>query len=131
MSPGAVRLADELDRRIGPHMQFEEEIFYPMLAQRLGREFTAQLYAEHAVGRETLLRIKELPSRQNDAEHRKELIAALSKTLDHALSCGSMLSHGASLDVDQQAKLLNKLSDLRRKGRRWTDLGESDPQKRT
>ncbi len=70
---GAVRLADELDQQVGAHMQFEEDVFYPMLAKRLGQEFTAQLYAEHAIGRETLLRIKELPSKQVDVELRKDI----------------------------------------------------------
>ncbi len=128
---GAVRLADELDRQVGAHMQFEEDVFYPMLAERLGQEFTAQLYAEHAIGRETLLRIKELPSKQIDVELRKELIASLSETLDHALSCGSMPSHVARLDADRQAGLLNILGELSSKGRRWTDLVEPGSETQT
>ena len=46
----ATRMADDLDQVAGPHMTFEEEVFYPELARILGPEFIERLYGEHEAG---------------------------------------------------------------------------------
>ncbi len=118
----AVRLAEELDRVVGPHMQFEEEVFYPMLAERLGRGFAGRLYGEHALGQRAVRKIKALRPEQIDSALQQELIVSLSKTLDHALSCGSLLSYVSHLQPGEEERLVKRLRELRSTGKRWTEL---------
>lgn len=39
----AIRLADTMDQAVGPHMAFEEEVFYPKLAGILVEGFVGRL----------------------------------------------------------------------------------------
>ena len=50
-APAAFQFADELDRVAGPHIEFEEAVFYPLLVEARGREFVGRLYREHGEGR--------------------------------------------------------------------------------
>lgn len=124
----AVRLAQELDTAAGPHMQFEEEIFYPELEKKLGHEFVERLYGEHEVGRRAVAALLELgPEGELEDEARAVLIADIETTLEHALSCGTLLSHVDEQDAEARATLLKQLLDLRRSGARWTQLPERRP----
>ena len=119
----AVALAEELDRAVGPHIEFEEQVFYPILVESLGRDFVRQLYREHRIGQDAVgaliahPREKPLP-----ASDRDRLIEQLETAMEHALSCGTLLSHVTSKDAAEQQRLLDRLEDIGRRGNRWTEL---------
>ena len=46
----------------------------------------------------------------------------LETAMDHALSCGTLLSHVTSKDAAEQQRLLDRLEDISRRGHRWTEL---------
>ncbi len=120
--PGAVRLADELDRRAGPHIEFEEEVFYPEVAKSRGPDYVAQLHREHDSGRVAINRLLGNRTRERlEPEERTRIVAGLHEALDHAVSCGTLLSHVTTLDPARQQEVLEQLLSYRRKGHRWTD----------
>jgi len=117
----ASQIADDIDRQAGPHIEFEEEFFYPILQQARGREYVSQLYQEHGAG---LHAVKSLRDAKGDlgTDETEALLADAQTALDHAVSCGSLLSHVTTLGDQQQAELLEKLLGLRKQGRRWTEF---------
>lgn len=114
-------LADELDREAGPHIRFEEEVYYPRLRSRLGEDFVEQLYGEHDEGQEairSLLR-SEGPLQPDEVAHH------LRTALEHALSCGTLLSHLEGLSDEEREKMVEQLRELREQSVRWTEVEES------
>jgi hypothetical protein len=127
----ARRIANALDLAAGPHIAFEEGYFYPEIARTRGREFAERLYHEHGIGRQLLARLLE-KERASDitAEERARLVNQAAMVMDHAVSCGTLLSHLTALDATRQGKLLERLLQLREHPRRWTHLktnGENLP----
>lgn len=121
----AARLATALDQRAGPHMQFEEQVFYPLLEPMLGSEFIEQLYAEHAAGQHAIRELSRITSGTVlTPDARKALTHDLDVALDHALSCGTLLSRLDTLDEAERERLLSTLMSLRDEHRKWTDLPE-------
>lgn len=124
----AFQLAEELDRVAGPHLEFEEEAFYPLLIEARGREFVERLYHEHAEGRkaiEALLALKKTGEPLGTAQ-REEVLQGVQTALDHAGTCGTLLSHVSVLDDVRQAELLEKLQEARQRRHRWTELAPRD-----
>jgi Hemerythrin HHE cation binding domain len=119
----ASQIADDIDRLAGPHIEFEEEFFYPILEQVRGREYVSQLYKEHGAG---LHAVKSLLGAKSDlgSDETEALVSEAQTALDHAVSCGGLLGHVTALDEEQQVELLQKLLGLREQGRRWTELAE-------
>ncbi len=115
--------AQELDRVAGPHMEFEEKVFYPQVARMLGAEDTAMLYAEHHEGQEVVKALlgKEAAEPFSDGE-RTRLLRGLQTAFEHVLSCGTLVSHVTTLDAQDQARLLERLLAFRERGRRWSEL---------
>jgi len=124
--PAAKQLADNIDQVVGPHIEFEESVYYPVLRKVLGNEFVDQLYAEHRIGRAVLLEMEKLST---DAEltgaQRHILIKRIKQTLEHAVSCATLLSHLDELDENRQQIMLDQLEQLRATGHRWTELNEN------
>ena len=118
----ARRLAAELDRVAGPHMDFEQRYFYPMLVDVLGADFVEELYAEHRSGQRAVAALCSI--QDNSAIDREELQDCLNVAMNHVLSCGSMTSHLASMTPEQQLQLRQQLDATRREGRRWTELNK-------
>ncbi len=121
--PGeAGRLADEVDRLAGPHMTFEEKLFYPALRTRLGTRFVDQLYHEHRHG---LAAIRELESEPDaavgSAAERARILEQVEAMLEHAVTCGSLLSRLDDLDPEEEDAMLRELLALREHPVRWTD----------
>ena len=56
---------------------------------------------------------------------KEQILQNLKTGLDHAISCGTLLSHVTSLDQKRQDEMLARLLDLRRIGRRWSELSTS------
>lgn len=116
-------LADEIDRVAGPHIEFEEEVFYPEVAKTRGREFIEGLYEEHAMGRRALEALLALPPGAPLAAAEREAITGQLKTaLEHALSCGTLLSHINTRDADLETRMLARRDEIEARGRRWTEL---------
>ena len=120
--PSAVRAADDVDQQAGPHIEFEEEVFYPEVAKSRGHAFVARLHREHDSGRDALERLRRLQGRERlEPEEKALIVADLHQALEHALSCGTLLSHVTTLDSDRQHEILQRLLQYRREGRRWTE----------
>jgi hypothetical protein len=119
----ATRLADELDRAVGPHMQFEEEVFYPTLEKVLGRKFVDNLYDEHAEGQAAVRALGARPEGEPfRREERDRLLVQVELALNHALSCGTLTSHLAALSPEVRSEMLVQLLEIRARGGRWTEL---------
>jgi len=121
----AKRIADELDRLAGPHIEFEELVYYPAVERSLGRDNVDKLYHEHQVG---LGAIRSLLERDDtpliDAE-RGRLLADANVALEHAVSCGALLGYVTALAEEEQAEMLRHLEAARERGRRWTELSRT------
>jgi hypothetical protein len=119
----SARIADEIDRIAGPHIEFEETVYYPAVSRRIGRENTSQLYDEHHIG---LRAVRTLLSRDPErpfAPHEREaLIEEAQTALDHAVTCGTLLAHLKDLDQSARTRMLEDLRAARARGRRWSDL---------
>jgi len=121
--PGARRTAERLDREAGPHMAFEETVFYPACERFLGEGKTDTLYDEHAEGQAAVrwLLDHEDGDRLGPAD-RARLLAQVRVALDHAIGCGSLLSYVERLEPAERRRMLERLLALRREGPRWTSL---------
>ena len=121
--PTARRLAERIDREAGPHIEFEERFLYPIVEQARGHDYAARLYQEHSVALDAIcwLTAAEGPGPLEPAVEARVRRAAQT-ALDHAVSCGTLLSYLTSLDDVRQRDLLGELLELRRRGRRWRDL---------
>jgi hypothetical protein len=108
-------------------MQFEEEVFYPEVEKILGREFVDRLYAEHALGQRAIRSILTRGRSGELAGETETLIRDLETTLQHAFSCGTLLSHLDALPADETDRLLRKLQELRSSEVRWSALPERRP----
>ena len=119
----AVELADDLDRVVGPHIEFEEEVFYPEVARARGGDYVRQLYLEHRIGQNAL---RALLAHRTDAalapRERDDLIAQLRTAQDHALSCGTLLSHITCQGPEAQQRMLEQRNEMLERGHRWTQL---------
>lgn len=123
----AAQMAGELDIVAGPHIQFEEEVLYPVVAKECGKEFVNKLYHEHQLGKDALkILIQYQEGKTHSAQKLTQLIENLEIALDHVLSCGTLLSHMTNLDEQTQAEMLKKLQEYRNQKKRWTELPAHD-----
>ena len=119
----ATELAERVDRAVGAHIDFEEGVFYPQLEKTLGSKFVSRLFHEHDAGKSAIRSLLAVRERGDlDAETRGEILADLDIALEHALSCGTLLSHLDRLDEEQLATMLRQLHEARERGRRWSQL---------
>lgn len=119
----AKKAADDLDQKVGSHMRFEEIIFYPRLKKTLGSEFVSNLYREHATGRRAIADLLQLKAGEKlSPEHRQQLLDSIDVTLDHALSCGTLMSQADRLGETEQHALLATLKEMRADEPRWTQI---------
>lgn len=127
----AKHLADQLDRSVGGHIEFEERILYPEVALTTGTGHVDRLYAEHRAGRDAIDGILSVPDAERlPPDVRPKLLAQLDTVCDHVLSCGTLVSHLASLPASRQDAILERLLQYRSAGHRWTQLptdAEPDP----
>lgn len=122
----ARRIGEELDRVAGPHIRFEEEVLYPEVVRSRGGEYTGQLYEEHRIGRRLLERLRDHKDTDRlEPAEQASLVEQSQTTLNHAISCGTLLSCITTLDESRQEELLAMLLDLRRRPTRWTELSGS------
>lgn len=122
----AARAAEALDQQAGPHIEFEERYFYPEVEKSRGAEYVSGLHREHDAGRNALRTLIAIRGGRLDPDDRALVISQLHEALDHAVSCGTLLSHLTTLDADQQDVLLGHLLRLRQEGPRWTKRSRDD-----
>ena len=119
----AVEAARELNREGGPHIAFEEEILYPRVAQSQGEDSVRHLYEEHQTAIGAIQFLLNHPSgAEIDQDTRPQLIDKLQIGLDHAISCGTLLSYLTVLDEQTQSDLLAKLQQHRAAGKSMSDM---------
>lgn len=118
----AIERAVELDRQAGAHMAFEEEVFYPRLAEAHGQAFVDRLVSEHEVGQRAIRTLADHPQGEPlGVEEKRQIVADLETALEHVLSCGTMLSELEAPDLGSDEGDLDRLRELRASGARWTD----------
>jgi hypothetical protein len=120
---GAVALAETVDRQAGAHIRFEEDVLYREVARARGAEYASRLYAEHQRvrrGIETLLACR--GERRLGTEVRRQVLEDVRVGLDHAVSCGTLLSLLTPLDAEAQQAMLDRLLELRKLATPWHAL---------
>lgn len=119
----ASRLSVQLDRSAGPHIEFEEQYLYPAVKASRGTAYVSKLYQEH---RQVLAAITELRKLTAESIPSDEELAAwkqsLESGLEHAASCGTLLSHLEVLSEEQQRSYLDTIHRLRDEGHLWSEL---------
>ena len=121
----ATAVAEKLDRSAGPHIEFEERVFYPALEPILGKNVIRAFLREHEAGRTALLQLLSLKDETTvEAPDIASINAQLTTAREHALSCGSLLSHIDAFDSQEIERMLDSLYDIRRQGHRWTGLSQ-------
>lgn len=119
----AVEAAHKLDRDGGPHIAFEESVLYPRVAQSRGDQTVQHLYDEHQTAIEAVQFLLNHPDeRQISPEVKARLIDHLQTGLDHAVSCGGLLSYLTILDEQTQSELLKTLQQHRAEGKAMSEL---------
>ena len=115
--------ARELDALAGAHIEFEEKRFYPQVQKSRGEAYVANLYDEHQSGVEAIRALEAIEDPDAvDASEREEILGHLRRALEHAVSCGTLLSHVTSLSATEQQELLADLERFREAGHLWTEL---------
>src|SRR5208283_733120 len=95
-----------------------------------GRDYIDRLYEEHRAGRDLLTRVLVLKSdswRRLGDEEQARLLQQAEMMLDHAVSCGTLLSYLTTLDQTTQQKYFAALLALRQQAKRWTEIPEPAP----
>ncbi len=118
----AREVAKEVDRVVGCHIDFEERVFYPQLLDHLGSEYVDRLYSEHDAGKEALRTLLAEPAQSLAPVALEKIASDLEIALEHALSCGTLLSHLDGLPPEQLEVMADRLEEARELGRRWTEL---------
>jgi hypothetical protein len=122
--PEARRLARDIDRDVGPHIEFEEALYYPRLKPVIGAENVARMYGEHQIGLGLIREIEALGPDTPGKQTCSRLADRCRQMLDHALSCGTLISHLTDLPPEEQADLLDRLEEIQGRRARWTELAD-------
>ncbi|MFK7818706.1 MAG: hemerythrin domain-containing protein [Planctomycetaceae bacterium] len=116
------RLTTELDLVAGPHIEFEEHVLYPTVEAERGTDYGKTLRHEHQVARSALRCLLDHADKPLPSEDRAKVVQQLRIGFEHAVACGSLLSHLTVLDESSQTKMLDKLRSYREQKLRWTEL---------
>ena len=119
---GARRLAEEIDQDVGSHIEFEETLYYPRLKPVIGAGNISRMYEEHQIGLGLIRDIEALGPDAPEKEVCSRLADRCRQMLEHARSCGTLISHLTDLPQEEQTDLLAKLQEIRGRGTRWTEF---------
>ncbi len=117
-------LAAEINRVAGPHIEFEESLYYPRLAPVVGATAIRHMYREHSVGLDVIRDILAADQSVPDQTLLREFADRCRRMLEHAHSCGVLVSHLTGLPEDEERELLKRLLKMRYDGRLWTEVGD-------
>ena len=124
----AIRLANAFDVQAGPHIAFEEGYLYPRVRRQRGKDYADRLYHEHGEMLDSLRTLQALSTDRQaklSESERKTVAEQLETGLQHAATCGTLLSHLQALPAGEQRELLEACVPVRQHPRRWTQLGPS------
>lgn len=122
----ASNMAVRLDELAGPHIEFEERFLYPTVKSIRGEAYVSNLYDEHAKIVRAISEIASLqPGASPTAQQAARWTTQLKHGLDHAASCGSLLSHLQVQSVEKQREYLQAIQRLRKGGTRWSELSDA------
>lgn len=120
----ARRIALAIDRDVGPHIEFEETVYYPRLVPVVGAANVDVMYAEHGIGLRLIQDLICAGSTPPDSAVMSDLADRCQTMLEHAQSCGTLLSNLTGLPPDEQHELLTSLEHIRERGRSWTEFAD-------
>jgi hypothetical protein len=116
--------AAEIDRVAGPHIEFEESLYYPRLAPMVGATAIRHMVQEHSVGLDVIRDILSADTSVPDRSILAEFADRCRRMLEHAHSCGVLVTHLTGLPADEERELLKRLLKMRYDGRLWTEVGD-------
>lgn len=118
---GAKDVARRLDEDAGAHIAFEERDFYPLLAERLGRDAVDRMYEEHGLGLRVVEESMALDEEQPISPEKAESLLRYSETMEsHIAECGAVFSVMLETSPDLQQALYRRLVNWRERRPRWT-----------
>ncbi len=122
---GAREIANELDRKAGAHIAFEEIDFYPVLTSYLPEQQIEKLYLDHIAGLAAIeLILNSNPPNEIDQRQIKTLTAHVNAFEMHVAECGKLFSSMGALSSIRLQDLWERLVYWRSKAPRWTEIGE-------
>jgi hypothetical protein len=80
------------------------------------------MYAEHGIGLRLIQDLISAGSTPPDGAVMADLTDRCQTMLEHAQSCGTLLTHLTALPPDEQNELLARLEHIRERGRSWSEL---------
>ena len=118
----AIHIVEELDRKLGPHMRFEEKHLYGALEQFIGDTHIQQLKVEHDDMADLLLGLKLILKRGRvPAEIIPLASNGLHELIVHAADCDGRILLIERLSQDERSRLLERLVASRREPVNLTD----------
>lgn len=126
----AARLvAQKLNADGGAHIAFEEECFYPALAELCDYNVDP-LYQEHRLGRDVVESLCALDAGQDiSADERLRLLTESETMESHIAECGELFKAIERLPDTRQNDLYKVLMNWRRKRPAWLDLSVNPREK--
>ncbi len=122
----AVQVAGRLDREAGSHVEFEEEVLYPLAAGARGGVEAESLVHEHGLALEAISRLSAMAAGDElTSQLRRWLIERVQIGRDHAVRFGSLSSHLTTLDDIRKRELLERFETYRKRGRSWREYASS------
>jgi hypothetical protein len=119
----AVNLAEDLDSRSGPHIEFEERYIFPVLEEEFGEAYATRLYDEHADLIATLVELQQFDaSSRPPTEAKKRWLEDLRTGLARSTESKTFLGNLRAMSPEQKALLLNRHRRLRLRAHRWSQL---------
>jgi hypothetical protein len=121
--PGAKACGEDVDRKAGAHIAFEEQFFYPALRRLLGDAEADRLYQEHGQGLSVIRALAELPEGATLSESERRTVLQASELMEaHVAGCGESLGAMGRIPLEEQKALYRELLALREKAPRWTEF---------
>lgn len=121
--PLASKLAEDLDRRAGPHVEFEERYLYPVVEDEFGEAYATKLYEEHAELIATLIELQQLDLESRpSSESKARWLECLNNGLSHLNVSQTLLNYLRPMSTEQKAQLLQRHQNLLARGHRWSQL---------
>jgi len=116
----AKSVATKINIDAGPHIAFEEEVFYPTLKRFIKQQELDEMYSEHKLGRallEKVLSIDESAHLQDAIQ--KELLAQIDVIESHISQCGELFGMMENLNESEMQYLYDKLTDYQLLAPHW------------
>lgn len=113
-------LAARIDREAGAHIAFEEECFYPTLADLLSESEVQRMYREHGAGLEVVQRLcGSAPGGELPDELRRQLLGNSEAMETHIAECGDLFEAMGRIPPSEQEALHAALIEWRLKQPSW------------